>query len=366
MLFYSISLNKTLSFTRVLSSTVKLYHPECKIYLIHGEEFCEEIDISKEPFDKILFFKDLGIENYNSWIFQFNTKEVCNAIQPFAMNYLLNNTNYEKIFYLNNKIYLFNDLDDVNKLLDIYPIVITPYLLKINTFYSSIHDNESHNLNNGLYSPNFIALANTKETKEIISAFLNYYIDYTTNFINFQNYNFQSLFDLLPFFYTNIHILRDYGYNVSTSNLIERTIDKNTENKYTSNGTILKFFDFNGFETGEGRLNKIYLYPGSEILNELWTLYESEINKDNSIKSDIKKCSLDYFSNNQRISDEMRKYYRKRVDVQEMFPNPQIVDNKDSIVLSFSKEFKRQHSSLYKTYIKLKKLFELILSSFRK
>jgi hypothetical protein len=146
---------------------------------------------------------------------------------------------------------------------------------------------------------------------------------------------------------------------------MERQIAKDSDNRFTSNDVPLKFFDFTGFETGEGRLNKAYYAAGSDILNELWSMYEIKVQNLKSKNLECTRCSLDYFSNNQRISNEMRHYYRSRFDIQQSFPNPQIIEQDKSITLSFFNEFKKQHGLIYNKYLKFKKIVELILDRFR-
>ena len=145
-IFTSISLNY-LPKARILATSVKRFHPDCTFHLLISDrlssknKLIEEIKLTQEPFDRIVWIDDLDINNIYGWIFKHSIVEICTAVKgPFLQQLIREGA--EKIIYLDPDTVVFNTLDPLISLLDDHAILLTPHLLEYSDYDQSILDNE--------------------------------------------------------------------------------------------------------------------------------------------------------------------------------------------------------------------------------
>ncbi|MDO8324036.1 MAG: hypothetical protein Q7T23_13960, partial [Phenylobacterium sp.] len=68
---------------RVLFQTLKVHQPDWeRVALITDAPppgFV--LDLANEPFDRVVYAQDLGIPNFQSWLFKHDVVEVCTAVK---------------------------------------------------------------------------------------------------------------------------------------------------------------------------------------------------------------------------------------------------------------------------------------------
>ncbi len=86
VLCYSSFTFSYLNRARVLYSTLRRFHPDWELVALITDEPPEgfDFDPADEPFDRVVWAKDLGIENFRNWLFRHDVVEVCTAVKgPF-------------------------------------------------------------------------------------------------------------------------------------------------------------------------------------------------------------------------------------------------------------------------------------------
>ena len=322
MIVYTSITKSYLPKARVLARSLKKFHPEWIFVLLYSDDLPCTFDLGNEPFDEILMIEDLGLPNLENWAFGHNIVELCTAVKGPAAELLASRNNVDKIMYLDPDIKVFNSLKDLDDLLDKYDILLTPHLLDLETDYVAIQDNEISALKHGIYNLGFFAARTSGQGLDFIkwwSARLKIFcVDDIPNGL----FTDQRWCDLAPAFFSNLHIVRDRGYNVATWNIAHRRLAKNLNGDFMVANVPLRFYHFTGYDSGAGfgMLNK---YASSQkIASELWDIYAHDLAESGHGDLAYKSWKYGNFDNGENISSDMRKLYRKRIDLQKAFPNP--------------------------------------------
>lgn len=324
MLFFtSISLNY-LPKAKVLARSVKKYFPDSLFYLLICDELEQHFNLNNDVFDSVFFIKDLSIpiNNLKQWIFMHSTVELCTAIKGQAFLKFFQNEDIDKIIYLDPDIVVFDNFNEVSKLLDEYNVILTPHLSQMEENYSAIVDNEMCSLRHGVFNLGFLAVRRSVEGVR----FLQWWRDRLLNFCydDIQNGIFtdQKWIDLAPALFEKIYILRDEVYNAAPWNISHRYIKQKEDSNYYIDNKRLKFYHFSGFDSGaHGEMLKRYGNENKSLFM-LAEWYINEQRKEGQDKFGKLQCRYNFFDNGEQVTYNHRIVYRSRKDLIAYFKNP--------------------------------------------
>jgi len=310
---------------RVLAKTLKTQHPDWPIWAIVVD--CAPLDMAvnweAEPFDKVLFLPDLIEQNPEAWIFGHTIVEACTAIKGVAARRILSEPNCDKLIYLDPDIAVFNDLDDVSRLLDNASIVLTPHQVKqvSSADNRAIVDNEITSLSHGAYNLGFLAISGCDEGR----AFCEWWDDRLRYWCVDQKdtglFVDQKWCDLAPCLFANVSILRDPGYNVASWNLRNRELRFGADGIAYVNGRPLRFFHFTKLGPVGDVMTRRYAGRNHEI-HELWAWYRNEVAANSALSFEPNYWHYGSFDNGVAVTEPIRRLYRDRQDLKNAFPNP--------------------------------------------
>lgn len=328
-IFTSISLNY-LPKARTLAASLKRFHPDSKIHLLVSDRLttknksAEEINLAKEPFDRIVWVDALEINNLYSWIFMHTTVELCTAVKgPFLQQLIKEGA--KKIIYIDPDIVVFNKLDPLLDLLDDHAILLTPHLLDYPDNHQSILDNEiAGTLRHGTFNLGFFAInADKNDGQRFAQWWGNRLLDYCYADYDLGLFTDQKWCDLVPSFFEDFYIVRDPGYNSASWNLDKRHMSISEDGQILINNKYpLRFYHFTGYDSGAGNTMTQRYSNGNLIINDIWSWYHRELQKNGQSIYGNKKCYFNYYDNGIEITKDARQVYRQRKDLQEAFPNP--------------------------------------------
>ncbi len=320
--FTSISLNY-LPKARVLASTLKCHHPEWNFHLCISDRnsFNIKLETEGEPFDTILWIEELDIENIYKWIFKHTVVEICTAVKgPVALSLLQRGA--EKVMYIDPDIAVFNRLDEIDRLLDQHPVILTPHQLEFEDVKSAVLDNEVCSLKHGVFNLGFFAINNSTEGNSFANWFNRRLLEFCYDDIPNGLFTDQRWCDLAPAFFQNLCILRDPGCNVASWNLSRRNLSFSRDGALLVNGSPLKFYHFTGYDSGAGTVMTQKYSGGNHIPREIWAWYGRQIERNGQGEVGKVKWHFNFFENGEKIPQSARLLYRHREDLQEAFPNP--------------------------------------------
>lgn len=322
MHFYtSVNINY-LPKARILAKSVKEYCEDAKFSLVFSDVLPEEIDVSKEPFDEILTIEELGIpvEDLNQWIFSHTVVELCTAVKGQALVKFLEEGS-QKVVYLDPDIAVFNNLQELEALLDSYDIILTPHVTIPEETNEAIRNNEICALMHGAYNFGFYAVANTDKGLDFARWWRDRLVDFCFDDIPNGIFTDQKWGDLVPCMFEGVLVLRDPGYNVSTWNISHREMGKNTDGLFTVNDTLLKFYHFSGFDSG-AQLTMLDKYSnGNKYLYELRKWYIERMEEEEQEKYGKYPSKYNFYDNGEKITARERYLMRVREDLKIYFKN---------------------------------------------
>lgn len=307
---------------RMLAESIKRYHPDWCIDIIFSDKLPSKFSLEDEPFDNIIFPKQLGIDNWESWVFMHTIVELCTAVKGPGVKYILEKYNPEKIIYLDPDIVVFNPLNRLIELLDIHPIILTPHLTEPNITIQSIIDHELSTMQHGIFNLGFFAIKNEGQGID----FANWWAHRLYHFCYDDKpsglFTDQKWCDHVPVFFDKSFILRDACYNVATWNINHRKVTISMDGTILVNGDPMKFYHFTGYDSGAGQVSLSSYASSNNILFEMWDWYARKLNNKEQEKYQGASWHYDYFNNGEKITKEMRVLYKYRKELHEYFPNP--------------------------------------------
>ena len=327
--FTSITLNY-LPKARVLASSLKKFHPDWMFYVVISDKldprynWKETINLDEEPFDEIIWAEELGIADFDSWLFKHSVVEISTAVKgPTFQKFAEEKPG--KLLYLDPDIAVFNDLSFLEEKLDDSAILLTPHLLSPQIDRRAILDNEINSaLLHGVFNLGFLAVNSEKSEGYNFSHWwadrlIHYCYDDKENGL----FTDQKWCDLVPCFFDDYYVIRDPGYNVASWNLSLRNI------KINDSGTIfindkypLKFYHFTGFDSGAGHLMTQVYSQGNIVVDEIWAWYRRQLTAFQQEEAFSMKWFYDYYTDGEKIPREARILYRRRYDLETAFPHP--------------------------------------------
>lgn len=321
---------------RVLCKTLKKYNPSRKFVLALSEDIPKELDLKKEPFDRIITIDDLvEIDNKEGFKFKHTITELCTAVKPFIAKFLMKEYK-SNVIYLDPDIAVFDELNELESFFDKGSILLTPHQLVPEKEDIYIRENEILFLKRGTYNFGFFGVKNDDTGRK----FLDWWSARLKNYCFDDNYEIlpelskdgllglftdQKWADLIPSYFERYYIIREPGYNVCTWNLSGRTVKKQSNGTFYVNDKPLFFFHFSGYDSGghAGELNKsLIYYPENKDVKMLSEWYGDILIENEQKKFEKIPFPKMYYSNGDKINNFERKIYHIRKDVYKYFPNP--------------------------------------------
>ncbi len=229
---------------RVLARSFLAHHDDSTIFVLVIDDVNHELDDTTEPF-AIVRPEELSLPEFLRMATMYDVTELSTAVKPAFLRYLLARTG-SPVLYLDPDIEVFDRLDEVETLAAAHGLVLTPHLTEpLPTDMRQPADLDI--LVSGAYNLGFIAVAPRDDVIALLAWWherlvVDCIIDHATGYFVDQRW-----MDLAPGFVSDLHILRDPGYNVAYWNLSSRRL-ATEESGYTVNGARLRFMHYSGYD----------------------------------------------------------------------------------------------------------------------
>ena len=327
----TIAAKNYLAHVRVLTDSFLKYHPSSKVFVLLVDEVDGYFEPRAERFH-LVRLEDLGVERLGPpFRFKYSVLELCTAVKPFFLEYLLEAYGLRKIVYLDPDILVMHSLDSLFSDLDHFSIILTPHLLK--PLSDDRRPSELDILLAGTYNLGFLAISNTETTRSFLNWWKERVYEYCTMEPLKGIHVDQKWVELALGYFDGIHILRDPGYNVAYWNMGSRHLT--IENGQTRvNGYPVYFFHFSGFDPDNiGQVSKhqnrftLKDVPDYRALFETYKglLYSQRY-------QDVKQWPYKYdrFDNGTPIPGLARGIYRESNELQRKYADPFSTGEPDS------------------------------------
>lgn len=306
---------------RVLAKLVKEHSPEARFCLLLAELGAPQ-ELSGEAFDEVVTLDRLPIRDRQAWIFKHDLVELCTAVKGFYLDELLGRSDCRSVFYFDPDIVVFTSLEELGREFERGSVLLTPHLTTPDPTLEAIRDNEMAALRHGVYNLGFLAVASGEGGRAFARWWRSRLEHFCYDEIPEGLFTDQRWVDLAPAFFDDVAIVRDPGWNVATWNLPGRRVEGSVDSGFTVNGRPLRFYHFSGLDSG-AQLAMLDKYGGSmPALYDLRAWYLRRCEEEDAITPTSATWSLDYYDNGERITSRQRQLYRRRLDLQEAFPDP--------------------------------------------
>jgi len=320
-----------LSFARVLTDSFLKHNASGKVVVLLIDKVDGYFIPEKERFE-LITIDQLWDQRICQMLFHYNVTEMCTAIKPYFLEYLLREYKIDKIIYLDPDILITNDLDDLWQLIDRYSIILTPHLTEPISVEDKHTPSEIGVLHAGTFNLGFIAIANTETTK----AFLKWWQErlYRMCLSNHETlFVDQKWINLIHGYFDDIYVLRDPGYNVAYWNLQDRIFSFKKDDICVNNH-VMRFFHFSGFNPEN--MEQISKHQNRFVLNRfkqlrpLFKTYKAQLIAQGYADVKTWPYAFGYLDNGLKIADIMRRIYWSQEESPEQFGNPFSVDGTNS------------------------------------
>lgn len=337
---FTICAKNYIGLAQILEQSVLASNVDTDFLVFVADEILDADILASLPTNVIIARSVLNLtsDTWDDLSFKYNLTEFCTSIKPAVFLYLLENSGYNKIIYLDPDIYVFSELKPIYDALNVQSIVLTPHMSLISEHYTGeLPDTDF--LGNGIFNLGFCGLRNdlvsTKMCKWWHSKLLNNcFIDpYLNTFTD------QKWMDYLPAFFTSeeLCVSRHLGLNIAPWNFFERKIisvdgklmvqwrDDSTGNKIYP-VVFVHYSGYNYTELKEGRViqNNVSSLHDYEDIKLLTDNYANCIQKNREVFDRF--IHLDYtynsYKNGTKITSLHRRIYRSLMNKGEKILNP--------------------------------------------
>ncbi len=235
---------------RTLAASVAQHHPASAFVCVLVGASDSGIDAASLGLtDSAVVFdaSGLGVPCFDDMTIRYETVELCTALKPWALLYLIEDCQFDTAIYLDPDIELYAPMSVATAALNAgATVTVTPHVLQPLTPAGMPDDHAI--LKSGVFNLGFIAIRREADAL----AFLRWWAQQlrTRCLVDFESNLFtdQRWCDLLPCFIASLEVVRHPGYNVAYWNLDQRPLEFGPDGQWTACGEPLVFFHFSGFD----------------------------------------------------------------------------------------------------------------------
>jgi len=322
VLCYSSFTFSYLNRARVLFQTVRRFHPDWELVALITDDPPPgfSFNVADEPFDRVVHARDLGVPNFESWLFKHDVVEICTAVKgPFIHQAC--SWGSDAVIYLDPDTALFASLEPLERWLEEYDILLTPHLTDPNEDPVAIQDNDLSASRTGIFNLGFVAVRTTGEGARFAKWWNDRLLSYCYDDIPNGLFVDQRWCDHVPALFDKVKIVRDPGYNVASWNLSTRKLAIGKDGAITVNGHPLRFWHFTKLgPTGDTMTKK---YAGDNFpVYEIWSWYKRQVTAVTDEAIPGRWWAYGTYDDGAPIEKAHRVLYRQRADLQAAYPNP--------------------------------------------
>lgn len=233
-------------FARVLAASARQIHPEAEVIVCLVDEPPGDWRREEEPF-QVVFASELGIPNWERFLFQYAPFELTCALKPFILKHVLDTSGSGKLLYFDGDILVCGRLDELLCQLDSASVLLTPHLTEPLSLTEPDRW-EADLMDTGIFNGGFVGMSHTPAAH----AMLAWWQARTRHWCKWDiNHHDQGWLDAVPALFDAVVIERGAPYNVAAWNTGFRDITEDALGQVLVNGEPLVFFHFAGLDPSQ-------------------------------------------------------------------------------------------------------------------
>jgi hypothetical protein len=308
---------------RVLFQSLRRFHPDWELVALITDEPPEgfHFDPAAEPFDRVVYARELGVPNFEAWLFKHDVVEICTAVKGPYLHQALRESGADAVIYLDPDTALFESLSPLVDWLQTHDILLTPHLVDPNDDAEAVLDNDLSASRTGIFNLGFVAVRAAGEGLRFASWWADRLLSYCYDDQAQGLFVDQRWCDHVPALFDRVKVVRDPGYNVASWNLSRRRVSVGKDGRITVNGEPLRFWHFTKLGPLGDAMTKRYA-GGSYAVYEIWSWYKRQVETASDPAIPDGYWAYGAYRDGAPIERSHRIVYRERADLQQAFPDP--------------------------------------------
>jgi hypothetical protein len=308
---------------RVLFQTLRRFHPDWELVALITDEpparflFRPE----DEPFDRVVWAKDLPIPGFRGWLFTHDVVEACTAVKGPFMHHACETGAADAVFYLDPDTALFSDLSPLVEALETSDILLTPHLTEPNWDAEAVLDNDLSASRTGIFNLGFVAVRTKGEGARFAAWWNERLLNWCYDEMDKGIFVDQRWCDHVPALFDRVKVVRDPGYNIASWNLSTRKVDIAKDGVIRVNGHRLRFWHFTKLGPMGDAMTRKYGATNFPVY-EIWRWYRGQVQAATDPTIPTGWWAYGRFSDGTPIEQLHRRIYRIRPDLQAHFADP--------------------------------------------
>jgi hypothetical protein len=312
---------------RVLFHSLRAHHPDWELVALITDAAPPGLafDADDEPFDRIVWGHEVGLPDYEAFLFQHDIVEMCTAVKGPFLDRACSDPAFAKgadaVIYMDPDTAVFAPLDPVIVQLEQFDIVLTPHLAGPEIEAAGIGDNELSALRTGVYNLGFVAIRTFGEGARFArwwSERLQWacYDDIPAGLFTDQRWC-----DQVPTLFDRVHILRDPGFNIASWNVGQRWVTIGHDGVIRANGATLRFWHFTKLGPVGDAMTRRHAKGNAQVY-EIWNWYKRRIEDCAAEGLPQRWWAYGSYEDGAPIPKADRIAYRQDVDLRVRFTHP--------------------------------------------
>lgn len=261
-----------MAWARTLAESFNKFHPNGQCFTLLLDDVDKSIEEHQEPF-QLVHLAELELPDREQMLFKYTPFELCCALKPFVLEYLLQQHQAERCFYFDSDMMFCAPMNQVISELDTADVLLTPHLEQ-DLPRDGKKPDDAHVMLSGVFNAGFVGVKNSEEGLR----FLDWWAGKLKNGCIEDHFNGrfvdQKYLDMVVGMFKNVGILRDPGCNAAYWNLHSRKITRQN-GSWQANGKPLVFYHFSDYRIDRpdemsGHQNRF----GLENMPELKSLFD--------------------------------------------------------------------------------------------
>lgn len=300
---------------RTLAESLDRESPGVRLFVLVVDRIENRFERSREPFE-VVELEELAIPHWQRLCFRYSVLELCTAVKPTWLLYLLERRGISRLAYLDPDILVLNTLGPLAELLTRASVILTPHLTEPLPLDGQT-PTEINILQAGTYNLGFIALRAGATATRLLTWWEERLATACRVDLEHGLFVDQKWIDLVPGYFEDVLVLREPGYNVAYWNFSQRVLTQR-DGRWLSNGQPCYFLHFSGYDprrpqmlsTHQDRLEPVHLREATALFD-----YYAERLLANGFEESIRwPYSFATFDNGFPILDALRRTYAELKD----------------------------------------------------
>lgn len=304
--FLTVATRNRLADVRALASSLA-QHSQWPLYAVIIDE-PDGVE-TPEPFE-LIRLRDLEIPDLQAMRMFYTAFELCNAVRPFAHDYMLRRTDVESWFYLDSDFLVVGAADGLFGWFEDHAVLLVPHLLQ--PLPSSMAaPSETDLLQFGVFNSGMLGVRRC----DAAAAFVRWFGERLSrfSFVGYRSmFGDQPWLDFVPVFFSHVAHLTHPGVNVGYWNLYERLIARQGPG-YTSNGHPLICVHFSQWSyDAPQRLHygrPVHPDQSADVLAELGLQYREALHVHGYEDCRREPYGFERWPDGRRVSVAQRRHY---------------------------------------------------------